>query len=95
MIVRILTPQATTKMADTAPIYGEDEKGHPQFLLGSKTHKIDSRITNMACIVCRTAFGYRTVLCATDYTAFNWTYFAENDDQIHAVVEAFRAYRGL
>lgn len=82
-------------MADTAPIYTEDEKGHPQFRLGTQTHKIDCRITNMMCLVGKTAVGYRRFLCATDYTALNWTYFAENEDQIHAVVDAFRAYRGL
>jgi len=82
-------------MADTAPIYSEDEKGHPQFRLGSQVHKIDCRITEMMSIIARTAFGYRRVLCATDYTAFNWTYFAESDDQVWAVVEAFRKYRGM
>lgn len=82
-------------MAEAVPIYTEDEKGHPQFRLGNRIHKIDCRITEMMNIMSKTAFGYRRVLCATDYTAFSWTYFAENDDQVGAVVEAFRAYRGL
>ena len=83
----------SVKMADATPIYSEDEQGHPQFRLGSKTYKLDFRILDMMYTVNVTAFGFRRVLYVKDVEAQYWRYYPERKEDALAVVEAYRAYR--
>jgi hypothetical protein len=82
-------------MALTVPIYREDEQGLATICLGTRTYKLDHRISTMMCLIHRGPFGNKSILYTTDFETRSWPHYTVCGDDAHAVLEAFRAYRGL